>query len=108
MSLKQINLSNFKKEILESDKPSILDFWAPWCGPCLVLGPQFEEISENYEGKIIFGKVNVDENKDIASSYGIRGIPTMIILKDGKEVDRIVGLAPKQTIMEKLDSILSK
>ncbi|MFT4326557.1 MAG: thioredoxin [Candidatus Woesearchaeota archaeon] len=86
---------------------SIVDFWAPWCGPCKMLGPIFEELSGEYEGKLNFVKVNVDENGDLAGQFGISGIPCMIIMKDGEEVDRIVGFNEKDQLKQKIDAIIN-
>ncbi|MHA1332764.1 MAG: thioredoxin [Candidatus Odinarchaeia archaeon] len=88
--------SNFDRTINESTVPVIVDFWAPWCMPCLAMAPIFEELARRYKGKMIFAKVNVDENPDIANRQGIRGIPTFIIFKNGEVVDRIIGAIGRQ------------
>ena len=87
--------STFKKEVLESDKPTIVDFWASWCGPCRAVGPVFEELSAEYSGKVKFAKLNVDENPKTPTDYGVRGIPTLILFKGGQVVDQVVGALPK-------------
>jgi thioredoxin 1 len=95
---------SFQKEVLEAEKPTFVDFWASWCGPCKMLGPIFEELSGEYSGKVKFAKVNVDENPKIPANYGVRGIPTLIMFKGGKVVDQVVGAVPKS----QLENILKK
>ncbi len=94
---------NFKEEILDSDKVALVDFWAPWCGPCKVLGPVIEELGADYAGKAVVAKLNVDENPKIAAQYGIRSIPSLLFFKNGQVVDQMVGAIPKNTIATKLD-----
>jgi thioredoxin 1 len=94
---------NFKSEILDSDKVVLVDFWATWCGPCMMLGPVIEELAGDYEGKAVIAKLNVDENSAIAAQYGIRSIPSLLIFKNGQVVDQMVGSMPKNTIAKKLD-----
>jgi thioredoxin 1 len=103
MPVIELNSANFEKEALESHKPVIVDFWASWCAPCRMMSPVFEQLSDEYKGKAKFGKLNVDSDPKISEKYGIRGIPCLIILHDGKEVDRIVGMNPKETIKKKID-----
>jgi thioredoxin 1 len=98
--------SNFQKDVMESSNLSVVDFWAEWCGPCRMVGPIIEELSKDYEGKANIGKVNVDENPDIAAQFGIRSIPTILFIKNGEVVDRLVGAAPKGTFQQKIDSLL--
>ena len=98
--------SNFQELVLNSDKPVLVDFWAAWCGPCRMLGPIIEELQDDFQGKAIVGKVDVDNNQQIAMQYGIRNIPTVLIFKNGEVVDKFVGVAPKASIAEKLNSFL--
>ena len=98
--------SNFKEEVLSSELPVLVDFWATWCGPCRVLGPTVDDIAKEYEGRVTVIKCNVDDCEDLAVEYGIRNIPTLIFFKDGQPVDRLVGAVPKSEIEGILDSIL--
>ena len=94
---------NFKKEILESGKVALVDFWAAWCGPCMMLGPVIEELAGDYEGKAVIAKLNVDENPKIAAQYGIRSIPSLLLFKNGQLVDQMLGALPKNQIAKKID-----
>ena len=98
---------NFDQEVLKSDVPVIVDFWAPWCGPCRMVAPVVEEIAKEYEGKLKVVKVNTDENQEVAVRYGIRSIPTLGIFKDGKVVDGVIGAVPKQMIVSKITPYLN-
>ena len=93
-------------EILASDKPVMIDFWATWCGPCRMLAPTVEEIAKEYEGKAVIGKCNVDEASETPMKYGIRNIPTLLFFKGGELVDKMVGAAPKSELAKKIDSLL--
>ena len=95
----EMNESNFEKEVKQHQGICLVDFWAPWCGPCLASAPLLEEISKQMEGKAKFVKVNVDENDNLASEYGIMSIPTFVFLKDGKEIERRVGVQSKEEIV---------
>ncbi len=97
---------NFEVEVLESDKLVVVDFWAPWCGPCRLVGPILEEIAVDNDSKLKVVKVNVDENPALTQRYGIRGIPTMMFFKGGEAVDMTVGAAMKDRIQEKIDALL--
>ncbi len=103
---KNFTTSNFQEEVLNSDKPVLVDFWAEWCGPCKMIGPLIEELATEYDGKAVIGKLNVDENPDVAGTYGIRSIPTLLVFKGGEIVDRIVGAVPKNSIAQKIDNQL--
>ncbi|MAG39467.1 thioredoxin [Candidatus Pacearchaeota archaeon] len=103
MSVKELNKENAQETLSTSGKPVVVDFWAPWCGPCKMMGPVFEKMSEEFGGKAVFAKINVDESQELAVPYGVQGIPTIIILKDGKEVERIVGFNP-DLLKEKINS----
>lgn len=98
--------SNFKADVLDSPGVALVDFWAPWCGPCVRLGPTIEELATDYAGKAKVGKLNVDENSRVASDYGITSIPCMIIFKDGKQSGKLVGLVNKGVIAEAIDKAL--
>ena len=100
-----INDANYK-ELLESGKPVVIDFWAPWCGPCRSITPIVEELATVYEGRAIIGKYNVDEDTDLGVEYGIRNIPTMIFFKDGKMVDKHVGTITRDALVAKIDAQL--
>ncbi|MEJ2086591.1 MAG: thioredoxin [Acidobacteriota bacterium] len=102
----QITDNNFSSAVLESEVPVLVDFWAPWCGPCRVVGPILEELAAESQDRLTVGKVNVDENPAQANRYGIQGIPTMILFSAGQEVDRIVGALPKDELRLWLDSNL--
>jgi len=103
----EITDKTFEETVLKSDKPVLVDFWAAWCGPCRMVGPIIEEISKDYEGKAVVGKVDVDANQEFAAKYGVRNIPTVLVFQNGEVVGRQVGVAPKTTYEEALDSLLS-
>ena len=101
-----INDSNYS-EVLGQGKPMVLDFWATWCGPCRKIAPTIQELADQYEGQVIIGKVNIEEEADdLVAEFGIRNIPTILFMKDGQVVDKVVGAAPKSTLEEKLKALL--
>jgi len=102
----EITDANFEELVVKSDKPVMIDFWAVWCGPCRMIAPIVEEMSTEYEGKAVIGKVDVDSNPNVAMKYGIRNIPTVIFVKGGEVVDKQVGAAPKNAFTAKLDALL--
>ena len=102
----EITDANFEELVINADKPVMIDFWAVWCGPCRMIAPIVEEMSGEYEGKAVIGKVDVDSNPGVAMKYGIRNIPTVIFVKGGEIVDKQVGAAPKKNFTEKLDALL--
>lgn len=102
----EITDGTFQETVLNSDKPVLVDFWAAWCGPCRMLSPVIEQLSNDFEGKAIVGKVDVDNNQQIAMEYGIRNIPTVLIFKNGEVVDKIVGVSPKEVYTEKISAHL--
>ena len=101
-----ISDENFIPEVLETENPVLLDFWASWCGPCKMVAPLVEEIAEEYEGKVKVGKLNVDENGQTPADYGVMSIPTLILFKGGKEVERLVGFQPKEHLVRMIQKII--
>lgn len=106
MAVVTITKENFEAEVLHSTKPVLLDFWATWCGPCKMLSPVIDGLADRYEGKVLVGKVNTDEQPELAIRFGVMSIPTVIFLKDGKEIDRKVGVMPEASYTAVLDSNL--
>ncbi|WP_277872038.1 MULTISPECIES: thioredoxin [Nostocaceae] len=102
----QVTDSSFDQEVINSDVPVLVDFWAPWCGPCRMVAPVVDEIASQYEGQLKVVKVNTDENPQVAGKYGIRSIPTLMIFKDGQKVDMVVGAVPKTTLATTLEKYL--
>lgn len=102
----ELNESNFDSEVLKSEKPVLVDFWAEWCGPCRMIAPIIEEMHAEYAGKAVLGKVDVDSAPSIAAKYGIRNIPTILFFKNGEVVDKQVGAVPKTTLEQKLTALL--
>lgn len=101
-----INDADFETSVIKSTKPVLVDFWAPWCGPCLAIGPVLESLAAEYKGKIIVAKMNVDENANVPASYGVRSIPFMALFQGGKMVDSIVGAVPKTKLVEMIQKVV--
>jgi thioredoxin 1 len=101
---KEFNDANFQTEVLDSDKLTVIDFWAEWCGPCRAIGPVVEELSKEWEGKVNIGKVNVDHNPQLSMNYGITSIPAILFIKGGVVVDKLVGAQPKMNFVKKIES----
>lgn len=97
----------FEAMVLNAELPALVDFWAPWCGPCRMVAPMVKDLAREYEGRAIVAKVNTDQSARMASELGIMGIPTLVLFRDGKEVDRVVGYVPRATLEEKLQAVLS-
>ena len=102
----EITDSNFEETVLKSDKPVLVDFWAAWCGPCRMVGPIIDELSEEYEGKAVVGKVDIDSNQQYAAQFGVRNIPTVLVFKNGELVDRKVGVSSKNDYAQALDNLI--
>lgn len=105
-NIKDINSTNFDKEVLKSELPVLIDFWAPWCGPCRMVSPVVENLADANQGKITVAKINVDENQALAMQYGIRSIPTLSFFKGGEEVKRIVGAQGKAQLQKVIDEVI--
>ncbi len=102
----EINDNNFE-EVMKTDQPVLVDFWAEWCGPCKMIGPIVEELAGDYDGKAVIGKVDVDANPEVSAKFGIRSIPTLLVFKNGEIVDKQIGAVPKAVLSEKLDAQLA-
>ncbi|HOP74662.1 MAG TPA: thioredoxin [Bacillota bacterium] len=102
----ELTQSNFKTDVLESEKPVLVDFWALWCGPCRMVAPVVEELASDYADKMVVGKVNVDENQELAASYGVMSIPTLCLFVKGEVVSRMVGFRPKKEIAQEINKYL--
>ena len=103
----EVTDANFKKEVLESSTPVLVDFWAEWCGPCKMIAPVVEQLAKDFDGKLKVGKVDVDSNQQTAMQFGIRSIPTLLIFKSGKVVEQIVGAVPRQALTDKVSKHLN-
>lgn len=97
---------NFETEVLKSNVPVLVDFWAPWCGPCRSMAPIIDDLAKEFDGKVKIGKVNVDENRNLAGNYGVMSIPTLIFFKDGQNVGQLVGYTAKSALVKKIDSLV--
>jgi thioredoxin 1 len=103
---KEFTDGNFQTEVLDSEKLSMIDFWAEWCGPCRAIGPVVEELSKEFEGRVNVGKVNVDHNPQLSMNYGITSIPAILFIKNGQVVDKLVGAQPKHSFVKKIESLI--
>jgi thioredoxin 1 len=106
MAALHFNQDNFETEVLKSSQPVLVDFWATWCGPCRMITPFVEQLADEFAGQAKVGKVDVDENPDLAAKYGVNGVPTLLVIKDGKVVDKTVGAAPKARLADMLKRAL--
>ena len=104
---REVTDSNFDQEVLQASRPVLVDFWAPWCGPCRMVAPIVEELATEYDGKVEFVKLNTDENPNTAVKYGIRSIPTLLVFKDGQPVGQIIGFRPKSDLKKRLDAVVA-
>ncbi len=104
--MKEFTEQNFEQEVLQSDIPVVVDFWATWCQPCLKLGPILEDLEKDYEGKVTFGKLNIENDQAIAAKYGVLSIPTILFIKDGEVKNQAVGLQPKKKLVKALEKVL--
>src|SRR3954462_5531260 len=103
----EVNDTDFQQEVLQANVPVVVDFWAPWCGPCRIVSPVVEELSKDYNGSIRFVKLNTDDNEQSAMQFGIQVLPTLVIFKDGREVNRLIGFSPKEQLKRQIDRSLS-
>ena len=103
----EVTDSTFDAEVVEAETPVIVDFWAEWCGPCKMIAPIVEELAEEYDGQVRFTKLNIDENPEVSMKYGIRSIPTLLLFKDGKPVEQIIGAVPKREIKKRVEAVLA-
>lgn len=103
----QLTDANYQEAVIDNKGVALIDFWAEWCGPCRIIGPVIDELATEYEGKALIGKVDVDENAELSAKYGVRSIPTILILKDGEVVDKHVGVATKKVLIDKIEAALN-
>ncbi len=104
---KEVTDSSFEEQVVDATTPVVVDFWAVWCGPCRMVAPIVDELAEEYDGKVSFAKLNVDENPEVSMKYGIRSIPTLLVFKDGKPVDQIVGALPKKEMQKRVEAAIA-
>jgi len=104
----QFSDANFQSEVIDSGKITVVDLWAEWCGPCKMMNPVIEELSKEYEGRAVIGKLNVDDNPNVPTNYGVRGIPTFLIFKGGELKDKVVGAQTKKVLQDKIEALLDK
>lgn len=107
MADKTFTDKNFQEDVLKSEKPVVVDFWAPWCGPCKMVSPIIEELAKEYDGKVVIGKLNTDENTETAGQYSVMSIPTVMVFKNGKPVQALIGVQGKQTYKTEIDKVLA-
>ena len=108
MATKKVTDESFETDVIKSDKPTIVDFWAEWCGPCRMIAPAVGELAEEYNGRVAVGKLNIDENPDTPQKYGVRSIPTLLLFKDGQVVESTVGVAGKEQLAALLDKYVAQ
>ena len=106
MATKAITDESFDSDVIKSDKPTVVDFWAEWCGPCKMIAPSVSEIADDFTGKCVVAKIDVDENPEISATYGIRGIPALLFFRDGKPVDQVVGAVSKTVLVQHLNKVI--
>ncbi len=106
-AVSELGENKFDQEVLKSATPVLVDMWAPWCGPCRLIGPVIDELAGQYQGKVKFAKMNVDDHPQVAAQYRVMNIPTLLLFKGGQEVDRIVGAQPKQELVRRIDKLLA-
>jgi thioredoxin 1 len=104
----ELSDANFNDTLSSAEVPVVVDFWAPWCGPCRILGPIIEELASDYQGRIQVGKLNTDESPSVASRFNIRSIPTVLFFKNGNVVDQVIGVEPKERLQKRIDTLLAK
>ncbi len=103
----EVTDQNFEEKVTKSDKPVIVDFWAEWCGPCRMMAPAFEDLAREYQGRVVFAKLNVDYNPNVAARYGIRSIPTLLLFRNGRLVDQLIGARPREDVKNHVEAALS-